>query len=147
MERKLALALALARGQRIHDEAHTIEVGGEDADFYSEAGRYLASVDIGNEYIGQDIWSLDLTGDYEFTVEEFNEWLEDNPTAVADYQRELQSAMARLAEITPEVQEKLAEALSLSKKYGLPFTVDVEGEEVDLRRAHLVDWNSSSMYC
>lgn len=91
--------------------------------------------------------SLDLTGDYEFTVEEFNEWLEANPTVVADYQRERQAAMLRMSEIVPEVQEKLTEALSLSKKYGLPLTVDVEGEEVDLRRAHLVDWNSSSMYC
>lgn len=55
MERKLALALALAKGHRIHDEAHTIEVGGEDASVYNEAGRYVASIDIGNEYLGLDM--------------------------------------------------------------------------------------------
>lgn len=149
MERKLALALALAKGHQIPDNAVTIEVGNEDASFYDEDGRWIrgASVDIDNTWLGGDSWSIELTGQYEVTIDEFKEWLEANPTAVAEYHDELQVAVQRMAELTPSLQDGLAEALSLSKRYGLPFTIDVEGEEVDLRKAHLVDWNSSSMYC
>lgn len=147
MDAKLILAVELAKGHRVPEDAHSIEVNMDDISFYDEGSKYISYIPFDNEYLCVESWSLSVDGQREFTVEEFALWQSANPAAVDVYKQERQEAVATVAMIQANVGSQLATALQLAKTYGIPLEVDLGDGAVDMRIAHAVDWNSSSLYC
>lgn len=159
MDAKLHLANLLAQGHRIPDETYEIEVNTECVSFYSEfpkerehrwGGRYetrfIDSIDFPNEQVAYDTFTVEFE-DTEFTLEEFNEWLAENP-GIVEQQAELQRvASGRLAELAEVINAALKEGEKLANEAGLPFIVNLGGEYQDVRKLAAIDWDSSSMYC
>jgi hypothetical protein len=155
MDAKLHLANLLAQGHTIPEDAYVIEVEADSVDFLLEEPhigangyrtRYLSSIYFDNPRVAYDTYTMEFEG-REFTVEEFHQWLAENP-GILEKQAELQkSAMARLAELSQIVSEALVEGEKLAAEAGLPFVVNLGGSMQDVRKLAAVDWDSSSMYC
>lgn len=159
MDAKLHLANLLAQGHVIPDETYEIEVGCDSVLFYAEherprehrwggrtMTRFISDIGFPNEQVAYDTYTIEFS-DTEFTLEEFNQWLAENP-GIVEKQAELQRvASGRLAELAEVINAALKEGEKLANEAGLPFVVNLGGEYQDVRKLAAIDWDSSSMYC
>lgn len=155
MDAKLHLANLLAQGHTIPEEAYEISVETDSVAFLLEEPRtgthgyktrYLDCIYFDNPQVAYDTYTLEFE-DTDFTVEEFNQWLAENPGILEKQAEKQKVAMARLAELSQIVSEALAEGEELAADAGLPFVVNLGGSLQDVRKLAAVDWDSSSMYC
>lgn len=147
MDRMTHTALLVNEGMHIPENAVSMEHCVEDVTFYDENGKYISYHSFDNEYLGQDTYTIEFEGKREFTVAEFNEWVMANSEALAKFTQDRVLAIQVIAHISANVQQQVQDAIELSRKFGVPFTLNIDGVEFDTARIHAVDWNSSSMYC
>lgn len=161
MNAKLFLAQLLAQGNVIPDNAYEVNVNTHEVVFYAEepyeqqlrySGKHTSnmifdgSIEFDNEQIAYETYVLEFE-DSEFTVEEFNQWLAENPFILEELKAKQQIAVKRLAELGDVINAALAEGEKLAEELGLPFNVKLGGSIQDVRKLAAVDWDSSSMYC
>lgn len=147
MDRLTHTALLVNEGMQIPENAVSIEHCTEDVSFYDENDKYISYYSFDNEYLGQDAYAIEFEGEQQFTVAEFNEWVIANSEALAKFVQDRVLAIQVIAHISANVQQQVQDAIDLSRKYGVPFRLNIDGVEFDTARLHAVDWNSSSMYC
>lgn len=160
MDAKLHLANLLAQGSTIPEGAFSICVETDSVYFYTEfphertdwrGSTYKTDLMeetwcFDNPRVAYDTYTLEFSNT-EFTLEEFQEWLDANP-GILERQAELQQhAMGRLAELASLINAALVEGEALAADAGLPFVVNLGGQMQDVRKLAAVDWDSSSMYC
>lgn len=152
MEAKLLLTLEL---EKLKDHGYddlralgfqTIEVSNHDI-FLNGEGNYYKYIELDNPRIAYETNLFEVEGDRDFTVDEYYEWLAENKGVVEEFQAERAMAVMTIAGIIRSIEADVESALKLAKAYGLPFELQIDGQSFDVRKAHAVDWDSSSMYC
>lgn len=146
MDAMLFLQKLIQEGEvSIPDGTNSIEVNRHDVTFYDVDDDYITCDWFENEQIAYDEYQYEVSG--EFTLEEFDQWCAENPTALQDYYESVRKGLVRLAVIADEIQSLIKQGKEISKKTGAPFELTVDGVSFDIRTLAHVDWNSSSMYC
>lgn len=100
-----------------------------------------------NEYLGEDQYQYDISGRQSFTLDDFEEWKLNNPTALEDYYSSIQEDVSALAIISNQIEYLISEGTEISRKAGIPFQLTIKGETFNVEKLVCVDWDSSSMYC
>lgn len=129
----------------IPDGTHSIELNCHDVTFYDVDDDYIGCDWFENEQLAYDEYRYDVSG--EFTLEEFDQWCAENPTALQDYYVSVKQGLVQLAVIAHEIESLIKQGKKISKETGAPFELTVDGVSFDVRTLAYVDWNSSSMYC
>lgn len=146
MDAMLFLQKLIKEGEvSIPDGTNSIELNRHDVSFYDVDDDYLGCDWFENEQIAYDEYQYEVSG--EFSLEEFEQWREANPTALQDYYESVRQGLVKLAVIADEIQSLIKQGKEISKITGAPFELNVDGAIFDVRTLAHVDWNSSSMYC